>query len=47
MTTTGTTILVLFDRAALPADMLILAPEVSLVAGGARSGATMPRPRLD
>ena len=45
MTATGTAILVLFDRPALSADMLILAPEVSLVAGGTERRVLGRRPR--
>ena len=45
MTATGTAILVLFDRAAFPANMFALAPEVSLVAGGAERRVLGRRPR--
>ena len=45
MTATGTAILVLFDRAALPADVLILAFEISLMAGGAERCVSRRGPR--
>ena len=45
MTATGTAILVLFDCPAFPADVLVLAPEVSLVTGGAERRVSGRGPR--